>query len=645
MARWDRRTRLLAELQLRDDTKRGLASASRGFSGYMSGISREAGMVSQSISGALTGNAAFAGAAMGAAMLGFAGHAASAFSEVELKWAEVTTLMPNQTKQATDKMFGHIKEFSRRTGFEIRDSLTATYQAISAGIDPSNTESFLTIAGKAARGGITDLTTSVDALTTVLNAYDQEADKATDRSDELFTAIRLGKTTFQELAPVMGPVLPIAASLNTEFQEITASVAALTAQGNPTAIAMTQIRSALVALTKDTEARGIFERLFGMTYKEYQEQGGTLQDALTAIVRDVEAAGGSITQAFGRVEAANAALALSSEKGAEVFKEAMGDVSGATEEAAGKIEETTSTSMEKVGAWWDDIKLGVGGIVADLAVGVLQLVGLVERTASDTTSSISEMIAAVREELTTLPAVPVVADTPSGANVYYSRGVTSGPQFRRRTENIPISQLELETAYTQWLDDEAKMGNVDVMRPITDPSLRSELERRVWANRNLAELGAFDRSYMNRGVITTPARQRSIDAQRQRTRGSPFDRSLQEAAFGGGGGTPSTVVGGVGGAGNPAQMASTAAYSAVAAIVDTMTGGGGGGGGLADAIRQNTLSNRELAELMRSGQALTVQLDANVDEGVVLRADTVRRDIGQVSARMGNMLVNRKRSG
>ena len=61
MARWDRRTRLLAQLQLRDETKRGLASASRGFSGYMSGISREAGMVSQSISGALTGNAAFAG--------------------------------------------------------------------------------------------------------------------------------------------------------------------------------------------------------------------------------------------------------------------------------------------------------------------------------------------------------------------------------------------------------------------------------------------------------------------------------------------------------------------------------------------------------------------------------------------------------
>ena len=53
-------------------------------------------------------------------------------------------------------------------------------------------------------------------------------------------------------------------------------MAALTAQGNPTSIAMTQIRSALVALSKDTEARSLFESVMGMTFAEYQEQGGTL---------------------------------------------------------------------------------------------------------------------------------------------------------------------------------------------------------------------------------------------------------------------------------------------------------------------------------------------------------------------------------
>ena len=70
MARWDRRTRLTSILRIRDDTKRGLSSASRGFQTYVSGMSRTAGMAGQAVSGALSGNAAFAAAGMGATFPG-----------------------------------------------------------------------------------------------------------------------------------------------------------------------------------------------------------------------------------------------------------------------------------------------------------------------------------------------------------------------------------------------------------------------------------------------------------------------------------------------------------------------------------------------------------------------------------------------
>ena len=81
-------------------------------------------------------------------------------------------------------------------------------------------------------------------------------------------------------------------------------------------------------------------------------------------------------------------------------------------------------------------------------------------------------------------------------------------------------------------------------------------------------------------------------------------------------------------------------------IPPALTGGGGGGGrDLADAMRDNTMSLRDLADLMRSGQALTVQLDAQVDEGVILRADTVQRADRQLAARFGNMMTDRVRSG
>ena len=369
MARWDRRTRLTAMLGLKDETKRGLASASRGFQGYMSGMSRNTGMAGMAVTGALSGHAAFAGASMGAAFAGFAGSAISEFIALEKKWAEVTTLMPTLNQEALGQMKADIDRFSRETGTTLEDAYEAAYQAVSAGINPESTASFLSTAHQAALAGVTDITTAVDGLTSVLNAYGMETANATQVSDAMFTAIRLGKTTFREMAPVLGPVLPIASALGTEFQEITAAVASLTAQGNPTSIALTQIRSALVALSKDTKARGLFEGLTGLTYQQFQAQGGTFQEALSMIVKEAERTGKSLTDLFGRVEGSNAALALSSQRGAELYQQALADTVGATEEAYQKMAETTDHRLNIIKSNWQGLKTGIGEALTEIGTG------------------------------------------------------------------------------------------------------------------------------------------------------------------------------------------------------------------------------------------------------------------------------------
>ena len=277
MARWDRRTRLLAELGLRDETKRGLASASRGFQTYLSGNSRAAGMAGMAVSGALSGNAAFAAAGMGSAFLTMAGTSLSAFVEMEKKWAEVTTLMPQMNEEALGVMKQQIDRFARETGTTLADAYQATYQAVSAGIEPGQTESFLRVAHTAATAGVTDLTTAVDGITSALNAYGLETREAIRLSDDMFTAVRLGKTTFGEMAASLGLVMPLASSMNTEFRELAAASAALTAQGNTQAIATTQIRAALVALSKDTKAARCLRASPGCRIRIGKERGAPLR--------------------------------------------------------------------------------------------------------------------------------------------------------------------------------------------------------------------------------------------------------------------------------------------------------------------------------------------------------------------------------
>ena len=570
MARWDRRTRLTAMLGLRDETKRGLASASRGFQTYLSGNSRAAGMAGMAVSGALSGHAAFAAAGMGTAFLTMTGSAVGAFIEVEKKWAEVTTLMPRMNDEALGAMKVQIDRFAKESGSTLLDAYDAAYQAVSAGIDPASTSSFLQTAHRAALAGVADITTAVDGLTSVINAYGLEVSDATRVSDAMFTAIRLGKTTFREMAPVLGPVLPIAASLNTEFEEITAALASLTAQGNPTAIALTQIRSALVALSKDTKAKALFEGLVGMTYQQFQDEGGTLQEALSMIVAEADRTGQSLAQLFGRIEGANAALALSSQKGAEVYTQAMSDMMGATDAAYNRMAETTDFQVRKWKAEWEDYKTWFG-------------------------QDFVEMMSAAYGNFNDLLA-------------------TFGVGMTMKEKQI------LETSEKNW---------------------------RIWAT-NVAKTQAAHAEWARETLAYTPT--------------LPSSRPWETG--GGGRNIGPTQVG----PGNVAQWigqvsqmgghgADAWGYADMLSRFDAIMlenirqgysvagGAGGGGGGRATAaIEDLGMTIRELTALMRSGQALTVQLDANIDEGVILRADTVRRETGQVAARLGNLMVDRVRS-
>ena len=75
------------------------------------------------------------------------------------------------------------------------------------------------------------------------------ANQVNDVSDTLFTTVKLGKTTMDELAGSLGKVLPIAKSAGVSFQAVGATMATLTAGGINTAESTTALRGAIIALT------------------------------------------------------------------------------------------------------------------------------------------------------------------------------------------------------------------------------------------------------------------------------------------------------------------------------------------------------------------------------------------------------------
>ena len=241
------------------------------------------------------------------------------FTDFQAGMNEVFSLIPQAGKATFDKMTVQVQDFSRKFAVLPDKVIPALYQSLSAGVPAGNVFDFLTVAQQAARGGVTTLETAVDGLTSVVNTFGASQVSAQQASDLMFTAVKLGKTTMDELSKSLFNVDPIASSIGVTFHDVTASIAAMSSLGVPTSVATTQLRQALVELGSSTQIAGKnFQAISGKSFPDFIKGGGTLQQALQLMEKGAADSGKSINQLFGSVEAGQAALSLTG-KGTTVF--------------------------------------------------------------------------------------------------------------------------------------------------------------------------------------------------------------------------------------------------------------------------------------------------------------------------------------
>lgn len=330
------------------------------------GLKKDLTNLNRSITGAFKSIAkgAVAGLAVAtAAVTGFAASSVKEFAVFESGMNEVFTLLPGITEDAMKSMEKDVLSFSKKMKTLPEDVVPALYQAISAGVPKENVFTFLEVAQKAAKGGVTDLTTAVDGISSVVNAYGEEIIDATMASDLMFTAVKNGKTSFEELSASLFQVIPTASALGVEFGNVTAALATMTATGVPTSVATTQLRSLMTELSKEGgKAADTFKKLSGKTFKDFIKEGGNLQEALKLMEDGAADLDIGINDLFSSVEAGGAALSLTGEATDAFTKnlEDMQDSADATDEAYNIMNTGISTAIDSLKANFSALKIQVG---------------------------------------------------------------------------------------------------------------------------------------------------------------------------------------------------------------------------------------------------------------------------------------------
>ena len=257
-------------------------------------------------------------------------------------------------------------DITRAYGGKPAANAKALYQTISAGItDAAQASDLLNVASQLSVAGVTDLTTAVDGLTNIVNAYSAEGLTAADVSDTMFVAIKDGKTSAEELATTLGQIAPLAASLGVPFSDLAAGLATITTKGVATSEAVTQLRGALVGIVKETPKALAAAKELGVDFSLENLRKKGLQQFLREVAIDSGATEKQLIKLFGRIEGVNAVLALTAEDGAK-FNEVLGDMErrgGATGVAFRKMSEEISQQTKRFKGLKDAMLVTLGEMV------------------------------------------------------------------------------------------------------------------------------------------------------------------------------------------------------------------------------------------------------------------------------------------
>mgnify|MGYP001467114304 CR=1 FL=1 len=288
-------------------------------------------------------------------LVGAAAAAVKFSQDMNAGMANVASLIPGSTERVKE-LKTTVQELAVTTGASTSDMADGLYNVISALGDTADTEKILEVNARAAAAGLATVTDAINLTSGVTKGYGDISAVATQKASDLaFTTVKLGQTTFPELAASLGRVTPVAAKLNLTQEELFATFATLTGVTGKTSMVSTQYAAILTGLMKPTKGMTEAVEKLGFAGSESMLQTLGFKETLDALIGTTDGSAEAVGKLFGSQEALVGIFALTGEQ-AGVYDEklaALQDSVGATDEA---FREQTE-GINAAGFAWKQLKV------------------------------------------------------------------------------------------------------------------------------------------------------------------------------------------------------------------------------------------------------------------------------------------------
>ena len=208
------------------------------------------------------------------------------------------------------KVKKELLELDARLG-SAADNAGALYFAYSSGVRGTEEElvRFTGEVGKLSQAIVADQIPTMDAVTSIMNAYGKTASDVTEISDMFFQVVKQGKTTGSSFANTIGSVAGVAANAGVSLDELGAAAATLTTT-MPTERAITSLSALITAFIKPTDEATKVAQKYGIELNAAALKSKGLSGVMAELNSKVGTNTEAIAQIVPSIEGMRAAVAL-----------------------------------------------------------------------------------------------------------------------------------------------------------------------------------------------------------------------------------------------------------------------------------------------------------------------------------------------
>lgn len=298
-----------------------------------------------------------------------------------------------------DGLKASVLELAGKTAKAPQELADAFYFVASAGFSGAEALDVLEASAKASAAGLGDTGVIADAVTSAINAYGKENLTAAQATDVLVKSVQVGKLEADELAPVLGRLVPITSAMGVEFDEAAALLAVFSKTGVDAAEGVTALRGILSQLASPTQqARELLGNM-GLTIDDLRK---TLKDkGVLALIEELRSKfGGNVEQLsilFPEIRGLIGLLnALGQDAGgvAKVFDEVKNSA-GATDAAFATMSETTGFKTKQAMADLQSALIQVGDALLPVVAGLADFISTIAQGFVGLPKPVQEIVVAL----------------------------------------------------------------------------------------------------------------------------------------------------------------------------------------------------------------------------------------------------------